>query len=112
MEIALVYPHQLFPDNLLITDGRVPYVVEDPLFFGTDSEQPLRFHAKKLLLHRASMQHYAKSLTGCVYVELPDAPCDLLSRSRRLPLGTTVATLLCPTQNRLRNHALSPIFDA
>jgi deoxyribodipyrimidine photolyase-related protein len=53
------------------------YVIEDPLFFGTDSEFPIAFHKQKLVLHRASMRRYveeqlwANSL-DVEYLELAD----------------------------------------
>lgn len=71
MEVALIYPHQLFEDHPVIEDGKKVFLIEDPLFFGTDSEQPLRFHAKKLMLHRATMQHFAKG-KELTYIELPE----------------------------------------
>lgn len=79
MEVALIYPHQLFEKHPAIQKGRETFLIEDPLFFGTDSEQPLRFHAKKLMLHRASMKAFAsgKELN---YIELPKGE----SRSDRL----------------------------
>lgn len=74
MTLSLIYPHQLFQNHPAIQAGRQVYLVEDPLFFGTDSEQPLRFHAKKLMLHRASMKHFA-DLNDVTYIDLPEVPC-------------------------------------
>ena len=55
----LLYPHQLFaPEHLPKVD--IVYVVEDPLFFGTDAEYPIAFHKQKLILHRASMRRYVE----------------------------------------------------
>ncbi|MCH1499499.1 MAG: cryptochrome/photolyase family protein, partial [Akkermansiaceae bacterium] len=70
--IALVFPHQLFQNHPALEQGRPILLIEDPLFFGTDSEQPLKFHAKKLILHRASMQHWAQGKEDLTYLELPD----------------------------------------
>ncbi|MDB4544639.1 cryptochrome/photolyase family protein [Akkermansiaceae bacterium] len=75
MTVSLVYPHQLFTDHPAIPKGREVYLVEDPLFYGTDSEQPLNLHAKKLMLHRASMKRYAAGLEEVRYVELPEKGC-------------------------------------
>ena len=75
MKISLIYPHQLFLAHPAIEEGQAVFLLEDPLFFGTDSEQPLRLHAKKLMLHRASMRRYAKSLKKVTYVDLPDGEC-------------------------------------
>lgn len=74
MTISLIYPHQLFLNHPAIQKGRVTYLIEEPLFFGTDSEQPFWFHGKKLMLHRASMKHFA-SENEVTYVDLPAEPC-------------------------------------
>lgn len=70
--IALVFPHQLFQNHPALEQGRPTLLIEDPLFFGTDSEQPLRFHAKKLILHRASMKQWADGKEKLTYLELPN----------------------------------------
>lgn len=57
----LLYPNQLFNVGLLPRVDRV-YLVEEPLFFGTDKEHPMRFHKQKLVLHRASMRRYAEEI--------------------------------------------------
>ena len=55
----LLYPHQLFAvEHLPKVD--IVYVIEDPLFFGTDVEYPVAFHKQKLILHRASMRRYVE----------------------------------------------------
>lgn len=75
MTVSLIYPHQLFSDHPVIkVEGEV-FLIEDPLFFGVDSEQPLRFHRKKLMLHRASMKRFAKDVENLNYVELPMKEC-------------------------------------
>lgn len=62
MNTALViFPHQLFDPHPGLSRGRMVYLCEDPHFF-FDPAHPLRFHKKKLLLHRASMQAYAALL--------------------------------------------------
>ena len=75
MEISVVYPNQLFAEHPVIRSGKPVFLLEDPLFFGTDSEQPLKFHAKKIILHRASMKRYAAGFEDINYVELPKEPC-------------------------------------
>jgi (6-4)DNA photolyase len=54
---AVIYPHQLFPENPVLSEGRTVHLVEDPWFFTR-----LRFHAQKIILHRASMQWYRREL--------------------------------------------------
>ena len=52
-EVTVVYPHQLFSQNPALSRERSVILAEDPWFF-----QRHRFHAQKLVLHRASMQRY------------------------------------------------------
>ncbi len=57
MRAALIYPHQLFIDHPAIRGVDLCVLIEEPLFFAQ-----YRFHAQKLILHRASMRHYADAL--------------------------------------------------
>jgi deoxyribodipyrimidine photolyase-related protein len=105
MEISLVYPHQLFAKHPAIELGREVVLVEDPLFFGTDSEQPLRLHAKKLMLHRASMKRYAAGLDQVTYIELPEEPCrsdELLEKA--VPKKVTKITCVDPVDYLLERR--------
>lgn len=70
--VTLVYPHQLFAKHPALSDQREVFLIEDPLFFGTDSEQPLQLHRKKLILHRATMKSWAAEHSNVTYIELPD----------------------------------------
>jgi deoxyribodipyrimidine photolyase-related protein len=74
-EVSLVFPHQLFQPHPALARDRPVYLVEDPLFFGTDAHWPLRFHASKLVLHRASMKAFATEIEALGhavhYVECP-----------------------------------------
>lgn len=58
MELSLVFPHQLFAPHPALQRGRKVLLLEDSLLFGNDQHWPLRFHAQKLVLHRASMTHW------------------------------------------------------
>ncbi|MFM9067882.1 MAG: cryptochrome/photolyase family protein [Planctomycetota bacterium] len=73
MRAALIYPHQLFPQHPAIGTAGLCFLIEDPLFF-----RQYRFHAAKLVLHRASMQQYRaqleKSGRRVVYVEAGQLP--------------------------------------
>lgn len=50
---SIIFPNQLFKNNPLIKNNKEIFLVEDKKYF-TD----FKFHKKKLLLHRASMQYY------------------------------------------------------
>ena len=62
MDLSLVFPHQLFEHHPAIRPGRSVALIEDPLFFGSDSTWPMQVHRQRLLLHRASMTAYAEML--------------------------------------------------
>lgn len=76
-EAVIIFPHQLFQDHPAITPERPIFLVEDQLFF-KDYQYNLRFHKKKLILHRASMKayhHYLES-EGCevYYIDYSPSP--------------------------------------
>ena len=62
MELTVVYPNQLFADHPSLQTGRAVALIEDPLFFGTDTRWPMQVHRQRLLLHRCSMSVYAEGL--------------------------------------------------
>ena len=63
---TIIFPHQLFENHPGLSKKRPIFLVEEQRFFG-DVQSPLRFHKKKLMLHRASMQAYQKRLTSQGY---------------------------------------------
>lgn len=73
MHAALVYPHQLFADHPALRGVKRCFVIEDPLFFSQ-----YRFHVQKLVLHRATMRHFAEKLrrqgVSVDYVESVQVP--------------------------------------
>ncbi len=56
-EALLIYPHQLFANHPADNATRAIYIVEEPLLF---SYNPI--HRQRLLLHRLSMQAWARDL--------------------------------------------------
>lgn len=61
MDLALVFPHQLFDRHPAIVRRRPVAVIEDPLFFG-DPVVRIAFHRQKTAFHRASMSAFAARL--------------------------------------------------
>lgn len=57
MELALVFPHQLYKLSLHLHTKRPVVLIEDALYFSQ-----YRFHKQKLILHRASMKFYQEYL--------------------------------------------------
>ena len=63
MEATVIFPHQLFARHPSVRRGRPVFLMEDQRFFG-ESESGIHFHKNKLILHRASMKAYQKTLTA------------------------------------------------
>ncbi|MBT8218944.1 MAG: cryptochrome/photolyase family protein, partial [Bacteroidia bacterium] len=57
MEVALIFPHQLFEQNPMFRPDIKVYLIEEYLFF-----KQYRFHKQKLAFHRASMKGYEQYL--------------------------------------------------
>jgi deoxyribodipyrimidine photolyase-related protein len=57
----ILYPHQLFPLDVL-PEVQTVVMVEEPLYFGIDREHHLNLHKHKLILHRASMRRYVEEV--------------------------------------------------
>ena len=60
-QAAVIFPHQLFASHPALSPGRPVYLVEDQLFF-YDYRQKIKYHKKKLILHRASMRYFKDRL--------------------------------------------------
>jgi deoxyribodipyrimidine photolyase-related protein len=56
-KIGIIFPHQLFEQNILITKCDTIYLVEEWLFFNQ-----YNFHKQKIAFHRASMKFYENYL--------------------------------------------------
>jgi deoxyribodipyrimidine photolyase-related protein len=61
--VTIVYPHQLFSESPALHRDRPVVLAEDPWFFTRR-----KFHAHKLVLHRASMKFYQEYLAGRGFV--------------------------------------------
>ena len=70
-ELVVMYHHQLFLQSPALSQERPIVLAEDPWFF-----KRFRFHAQKLVLHRASMRRYRDHLAtgrfGVEYIEAAD----------------------------------------
>jgi deoxyribodipyrimidine photolyase-related protein len=56
-QATIIFPHQLFPQHPSLHKKVPVYLIEEFLFF-----RQYPFHKKKIMLHRASMKHYANML--------------------------------------------------
>ena len=90
-EITLVFPHQLFQEHPSLAEGSPDYLMEDPLFYGTDIHQPLpRLHPFKRILHRGSLLAYQAYLEGLGFevhlIHLPESESCTEDQLSKLPL--------------------------
>lgn len=60
MKVGLIFPHQLFEKHPVIAHSQQQYLVSDALIIGGDKEWPLKPHAKKLIMHIASLEYYVQ----------------------------------------------------
>jgi len=111
--VSLVYPHQLFDPHPAVRDGQPVWLIEDPLYFGTDPRWPLAVHKQRLVLHRASMKAWAAGRPGLHYVDVPEAAgIDSIGvLERGLPASVGLIELVDPVDDillrRLRRFAAS-----
>jgi len=106
MDLALVFPHQLFDPHPATSPGREVLLLEDPLFFGADKRWPLRLHVQKLVLHRASLTAFAEVLRKAGhrvrYARCPNAARnteDLLEK--HVPRNVTALWMADPVDDLL-----------
>ena len=73
---GIIFPHQLFEDNKLISTCDTIYLVEEYLFF-----KQYNFHKQKIAFHRASMKFYENYLQSknckVVYIDAFDELADV-----------------------------------
>lgn len=74
--VTLIFPHQLYKQHPAVEGGRQIFLIEEWLFFNQ-----YNFIKQKLVLHRASMQHYKFVLEQqghhITYIEATDERCDI-----------------------------------
>ena len=74
--INLIFPHQLFPESPLLSNGNPIFLIEEFLFF-----RQYQFHQQKITFHRASMKAYAEQLEAkgltVHYIDALDKSADI-----------------------------------
>jgi deoxyribodipyrimidine photolyase-related protein len=76
MSQGILFPHQLFEQNVLTTKCQTIYLIEEYLFF-----RQYPFHKQKIALHRASMKFYESYLQSkkinVVYIDADSELSDI-----------------------------------
>jgi len=102
--INLIFPHQIFQNSELLTNGHPIYLIEEYLFF-----RQYKFHKQKLAYHRATLKSHENLLTNkgleVHYIPSTDQRSDIRVFLEKLKSGTTV-NLIDPTDNWLEKRIL------
>lgn len=97
-EIVLVFPNQLFSENILLSKNKTIVLLEEPRYF-TD----FLFHKQKLVLHRASMQEYYNNLKiqnyNVKYIEYNKVKSYINSIDSK-----TIVNIIDPVDHKLKNE--------
>ncbi|HUP26699.1 MAG TPA: cryptochrome/photolyase family protein [Candidatus Limnocylindrales bacterium] len=78
--VLLLYPHQLYPLHDLPKVDTV-MMINEPLYYGLDSQLPRRVHKQKLILHRASMRRYAEEVLWPAGFKVDYIELDVFAKS-------------------------------
>ena len=77
-KIGIIFPHQLFEQNILINNCDTIYMVEELLYF-----RQYKFHKRKIAFHRASMKFYESYLQSkninVIYIDSINKQSDIRS---------------------------------
>lgn len=109
-EAVIVFPHQLFESHPFISEERRVILVEEPRFF-FDRGAGIRFHKKKLLLHRASMRFYLDDLRSrgieVSYIDYREALKGTTIPGRLKKEGVRKILLADPSDSELERRILT-----
>ncbi len=61
-KIFLIFPNQLFKIKKQFLEIEHIALIQDSLFFGSDSQWKQRFHCQKIIFHKATMDYYEERL--------------------------------------------------
>ncbi len=90
MNIGILFPNQLFEQNILVSKFDTIYLVEEWLFF-----KQYNFHKQKIAFHRASMKFYESYLQSqnikVVYIDSFEELCDVRILIEHLKTAGTTA---------------------
>ena len=77
MNLALVFPNQLYPNNPAVEAADQVWIVEDELFF-----TQLDFHPIKLAYHRATMKGWASRIADLRYISAGPSLQEILAEAK------------------------------
>ncbi|MBX9733748.1 MAG: cryptochrome/photolyase family protein [Chitinophagaceae bacterium] len=106
-QAAIIFPHQLFEKNPLLSVCDEFWLVEETLYFNQ-----YHFHPQKLILHRASMQYYKDWLLNkkknVLYVNAGEKNADCRNLIKHLQVKHyTGIHIINPTDNWLQKRIIN-----
>ena len=104
MSIGIIFPHQLFEQNVLAQKCDTIYLVEEWLFF-----KQYNFHKQKIAFHRASMKFYERYLQSqnieVIYIDSFNPLADIRKLIPHLKAkGVPAFEYIDPTDNWLEKR--------
>lgn len=104
MNVGLIFPHQLFEANPLLSTCELIYLIEEHLYF-----RQYPFHKRKIAFHRSSMKHYEQFLLNChqniQYIPSTDENSDIRLLIPQLKsMGITQITYIDTTDHWLEKR--------
>ncbi|WP_018342672.1 cryptochrome/photolyase family protein [Cytophaga aurantiaca] len=111
MGIGIIFPHQLFEQNILVSKCKTIYLVEEELFF-----KQYNFHKQKIAFHRASMKFYESYFKAnkveVVYIESFNELSDVRKlipylKSQHINTFEYIDTTDCWLEQRIRRACMS-----
>ena len=109
MSTGIIFPHQLFEENPLLSKCNTFYLVEEWLFF-----KQFRFHKQKITFHRAGMKFYESYLQSknktVVYIDSGNELADIRNlipylKTKGVPVLEYIDTTDNWLEQRLRHTA-------
>jgi deoxyribodipyrimidine photolyase-related protein len=106
MSTGVLFPHQLFEQNVLVSKCDTVYLVEEYLFF-----KQYNFHKQKIAFHRASMKFYESYLESknikVVYIDSYNELADVRKLIPYLKLNSISAFEYIDTTDYLLEHRIA-----
>ena len=61
-KIFLIFPNQLFKIKKQFQETKYVALIQDSIFFGSDTQWKQKFHCQKVIFHKATMDYYEEEL--------------------------------------------------
>lgn len=113
---GILFPHQLFEENILTSNCETIYMVEEYLFF-----RQFKFHKQKIAFHRASMKFYESYLVAknikVIYIDAYNELADIRKlipylKGKKLNTFEYIDTTDCWLEKRIKEASIEHCMEA